>query len=128
MKIIIFYAIVLGLEIAYSDYWCEDSVMISDTAGEQPDITLESCQQRCLGEASCNFMFFGIEAYSCVEDFRDRCLQHGIKANRCALFKTCDKLKEYSGGKTSIYRLIKGKKNNIELKMFSKKIKFYCWH
>ena len=109
MKTNILSVIVLGWAIAHTNVWCaDDPGMISDTAGEEPYIILESCQQKCLDEGSCNFMFFGIEAYSCTEGFEDRCERYGIKANRCALFKTCDMLTYYSGGNPSIYRLIKG--------------------
>ena len=103
------------IRVAYNNVWCEDSVIISDTEGAEPDITLESCQQKCLGEASCNFMFFGIEAYSCLLGTEKRCVRSGIYANRCALFETCERLSDYtidSGRQTSIYRLITGKKNN----------------
>ena len=75
---------------AYDRIWCGDQGVISDTKGTEPDITFEDCKQKCVKEASCNFMFFGIKVWS-------------LKVNRCALFETCDDRTEYTGNYPIVY-------------------------
>ena len=91
--------------------------MIADTRGMMPDVTLLDCQKRCLQETSCNFMFYGIEAYTCQLGTEPECMRYGIDANRCALFKTCDSRTQYSGSNPIVYsRPGKGKKTIATLK------------
>ena len=110
----------LGWGTASTNIWCADPSIISDTEGGEPDITLESCQQRCLNEASCNFMFFGIESYSCRFGTEAGCAQSGVYVNRCALFETCDERTTYLDGNPSTYQLIRCKENDINMNMLEK--------
>ena len=84
------YIILLGWLIAYNRIWCGDQGVISDTKDTEPDISFKDCKQKCVNEASCNFMFFGIKVWS-------------SKVNRCALFETCDDRTEYTENYPIIY-------------------------
>lgn len=97
MQIKSFYAIFVDWEIAYEivgdnrNVYCGDDVRLSDTTGSDPDITLPMCQQRCLDDANCNFILFGIEAWNHT-------------ANRCTLFTSCDNPTEYLSADPKVYR------------------------
>ena len=71
--------------------YCGDDVRLSDSTGTEPDITLQTCQQRCLDEVQCHFILFGIDAWYST-------------ANRCALFTSCDNPTEYADADPKVYR------------------------
>ena len=81
---------------------CMDPGKISDTKGAEPDITIHDCKKRCIRDASCKFMLFGINIWS-------------SNANRCALFQTCDYRLVYGVGNPIVFkRPYRGKKSNLE--------------
>ena len=78
-----------------------DPGKISDTKGAEPDITIHDCKKRCIRDASCKFMLFGINIWS-------------SNANRCALFQTCDYRSVYGVGNPIVFkRPYRGKKSNL---------------
>ena len=93
-----FCVLLVGWEITYTDTLCADQGIISDTKGAEQDITLQECQQRCLKEFSCNFIFFGIAVW-------------GLVANRCALFETCDNPIKYTDNHPAVYRRVSSGNN-----------------
>ena len=70
---------------------CMDPGKISDTKGAEPDITLHDCKRRCIRDASCKFMLFGVHIWS-------------SSANRCALFQTCDYRSDYVVGNPIVFK------------------------
>ena len=78
-------------EIAYEKMTCMDPGKISDTKGAEPDITLHDCKKRCIRDASCKFMLFGVHIWS-------------SSANRCALFQTCDYRSDYVVGNPIVFK------------------------
>ena len=76
---------------------------LSDTKGTEPDVTLQICKQRCLNQARCNFILFGINIW--------------YTANRCVLFTSCDNPIEYASGDPKVYRRpSSGNKTKLSIK------------
>ena len=83
--------------------YCGDDVRLSDTKGTEPDVTLQICKQRCLNQARCNFILFGINIW--------------YTANRCVLFTSCDNPIEYASGDPKVYRRpSSGNKTKLSIK------------
>ena len=87
----VFYAIFVDWEIAYHDVSCGNQEIISDTTGQEPDIGLNECQERCLNEVQCKFILYGIDVWAST-------------ANRCILFRTCNDRTEYGDNNPNVYR------------------------
>ena len=111
MLIIALRVLLVGWVIAYTDTMCADQGIISDTEGAEQDITLQECQQRCLKEFSCNFIFFGIAVW-------------GLVANRCALFETCDNPIKYTDNHPAVYRRVSSGKNTTKSFHMKKQLAF----